>query len=45
MSGWWKIEFTVKPNETDLEHIAKLIKEGFTEGEILHDDEDEEAKQ
>ncbi len=34
-SGWWKIEFTVEPNEVDLEHISKLVKEGYTEGEIV----------
>jgi len=36
--GWWKITFTVEPNypyEVDLEHIAKKIKEGYTEGEIV----------
>lgn len=35
--GWWKIEFTVEPTDIDLEHIAKLIKEGYTEGEILNE--------
>ena len=39
MSGWWKITFTVEPSESDLEHIAKLVKEGFTEGEIVQDTE------
>lgn len=35
--GWWKITFTTEPSETDLEHIAELIKEGYTEGEISKD--------
>ena len=35
--GWWELKTTVKPNEIDLEHIAKLIKEGYTSGEICED--------
>jgi len=37
--GWWTIEFTIEPTETDLEYIAELIKQGFTSGEILQEDE------
>lgn len=33
--GWWKLETTIKPNDADLEHIAELIKEGYTSGEII----------
>ena len=33
-NGWWNIEFTTEPNETDLAHIAELIKQGFIAGEI-----------
>lgn len=36
-NGWWKLETTVECEESDLEHIACLIKEGFTEGQIVHD--------
>jgi hypothetical protein len=32
--GWWKIEFTEEPEQDDLDHIAQLIKDGYTEGEI-----------
>jgi len=39
--GWWSINFTVEPNESDLEHIAHLVKEGFTSGEICEDDIEE----
>ena len=37
--GWWRIEYTIKPDDIDLEHIAELIKQGFTQGEILKVDE------
>jgi len=41
--GWWKIEYwrrdkkgneTTELDDVDLEHIAELIKEGFTSGEV-----------
>jgi len=44
-SGWWNLSATVIPNEFDLEHIAKLIAEGFTSGEIVENEEVEEDKQ
>ena len=36
-SGWWKLEITGVDslNDVDREHIAKLIVDGFTEGEII----------
>lgn len=43
-TGWWHITYTIEPNEIDLEHIAKLIKEGFTQGEMLQEDEDEDKE-
>ena len=44
VDGWWKITFTgEEPNDIDLEHVAGLIKEGYTEGEIVHE-HDEETK-
>jgi len=39
--GWWKLTCTVEPSDSDLEHIAKVIKEGYTEGEIVCDEEDD----
>ncbi len=45
MNGWWKLSTTGidlrKLNEISLEHIADLIKKGFTEGEIIQDDEED----
>jgi hypothetical protein len=40
--GWWKIEFTVEPNEVDLDHIAWAITEGYVEGEIVMNEFDVE---
>ena len=39
INGWWKIEFTgvTDPSEHTLEHIAGLIKEGYTSGQILEE--------
>ncbi len=36
--GWWSLDTTIEPNDIDLEHIAQLIKDGFTSGEIIQDD-------
>ena len=42
--GWWDLE--IKGNrpdelsEADLEHIAELIKEGYTSGEIIGDEDE-----
>jgi len=40
-TGWWKITFTIEPNEIDLDHIAKLIKEGYTQGQIVQEEDTE----
>ena len=37
--GWWKIDYTIEPNEIDLEHIAEEIKKGNDQGEIIQEDE------
>jgi hypothetical protein len=36
--GWWTLNCTVEPDEISLQHIAKLILEGFTSGEIVMED-------
>lgn len=44
--GGWKIEYwkennkgkEVELNDSDLEHIAELIQEGYTSGEITDED-------
>ena len=42
--GYWYLSFTGvdELNDTDQEHIAKLIKEGFTSGEVIQDDYDDD---
>jgi len=45
--GWWKLEAWKVNNkgddmdllETDLDHIAELIKDGYTSGEVVDGDE------
>jgi hypothetical protein len=32
--GWWTFAADVDLNEVDLEHIAKMIREGYTSGEV-----------
>jgi len=43
-TGWWTIEFTIEPRDCDLEHIAELIKEGYTEGEMTQEYDEEEEE-
>lgn len=46
--GWWKLTITptteedVEPYDSDREHIADSIKQGFTEGEIVQDEDNED---
>jgi hypothetical protein len=45
--GWWKLEAWKKDNkgkdaeltDTDLEHIAEMIKQGYTKGEVIDGDD------
>lgn len=41
-SGWWSIKFDdLEPDDLSdgtLEHIAELIKNGYTSGEIIEED-------
>ena len=41
--GWWNLELTgnshTELSDYDLEHIAKLIKQGFTSGEVVEDEQ------
>jgi len=36
--GWWTLKTTVKINDVDREHIAKMIIEGYTQGEIVNEE-------
>ena len=36
--GWWDLKITgTELNDIDRHHIAKMIEEGFTSGEIVHE--------
>lgn len=45
--GWWTLNAwkedihgnEIKVNDVDLDHIAELIKEGYTSGEVVDGDE------
>jgi len=45
-SGWWNLELTENSHnelsECDLEQIAECIKEGYTNGEIVEDEVEEQ---
>ncbi len=41
-SGWWTLNTNIEPNDCDLEHIAELIKQGYTSGEICGSEQDDE---
>jgi len=40
--GWWQLTLTGNSvnelNDTDLEHIAQCIIDGYTQGEIVEDE-------
>lgn len=40
--AWWKLTIIGKENltEEDIDHISKLIAEGYIEGDLTDDDED-----
>nr|BAR15385.1 hypothetical protein [uncultured Mediterranean phage uvMED]BAR15458.1 hypothetical protein [uncultured Mediterranean phage uvMED] len=44
-TSWWKLTINdypnYKPNDVDLEHIAELIKQGYDQGELIQEIEDE----
>ena len=43
-TSWWRLTIAdypnFKPNDADLEHIAKCIKEGYHQGELIQEDEE-----
>jgi hypothetical protein len=43
-SGWWNLETgDVELDDADLEHIADLIRDGYTSGEICETENDEDT--
>ena len=37
-TGWWELKTTIELTDADKEHIADLIKQGFTSGEIIQEE-------
>ena len=44
-NGWWSVKFDVEGevSEDTLNHIAECIKKGFTQGEIIEEEEIKEV--
>lgn len=40
-TGWWTLNATIDLTDADREHIARLIVEGYTEGQIVQELDDE----
>lgn len=38
--GWWNLTTTVELSDEDRAHIASMIKDGFTEGEVCVTDDE-----
>lgn len=43
--GWWELKVTevddgFEANEIDLEHIAELVKQGYTSGQLINEDDE-----
>lgn len=47
-TGYWELEVKIMcdsgeeeilPNASDREHIAEMIKQGYTEGQLVHNDD------
>lgn len=36
-TGWWNLETTIDLTDEDREHIARLIVEGYTEGQVVQE--------
>ncbi len=45
-SSWWKLTIedypNFKPSDIDLEHIAEMIKQGYDNGQLIQEEEDQE---
>ena len=46
MRSWWNLVISdypaYVPNDVDVEHSAELVKQGFTQGELVQEDETED---
>ena len=37
--AWWELKTNVELTDADREHIAKMIIEGYVQGQVVHEDE------
>jgi hypothetical protein len=45
--AWWKLVIKGKvgePTDDDFRHIASLVKQGYTEGELITEDDEEQKE-
>lgn len=43
-SGYWRLDVDGFPMEdNDWNHVASLVRQGFTSGELIHEDDDEDV--
>ncbi len=44
--SWWSLTIqdypNYKPSDADLDHIAEMIKQGYDQGELIQENEDEQ---
>jgi hypothetical protein len=47
-TSWWYLKINdypnYKPNDADLEHIAECIKQGYDNGQLIQEAEDEDQE-
>jgi len=45
-TSWWSLTIkdypNYEPNDVDLEHIAEMIKQGYDNGQLIQEEEDQE---
>jgi hypothetical protein len=44
MATWWEITFTGEPTENDYAHVAEMVAQGFTSGQLINEPGDEETE-
>ena len=46
--SWWQLSINdypdYEPNDMDLEHIAEMIKQGYSQGQLIREEEEDEKK-
>ena len=47
-SSWWSLKIedypNYKPNDVDLEHIAECIKQGYDNGQLIQEEDQEDEQ-